>query len=110
MAWQQSGRIVGVDSLLHRRRLDEVVEPLTNWGRQIGLRVTGVALAKQRLAVQIGKLDDVVVDDRQPADARPGQRREPALPMPPAPTTATLAAFSLLLPAPPTCGRTMCRA
>ena len=47
----------------------------TNWAASVGLRVSLVALAKQRLSVEIGKLDHVGIDDRQLADASAGERR-----------------------------------
>ena len=74
MPVEQSRRIVGADPLLHRPRFHEAVEAMNELQREIGLRIAGVALAKERLAMQIAKLDHVVVDDGELADARAGER------------------------------------
>ena len=55
---------------------DEVVEALHELQREIGLRIAGVALAKERLAMEIGELDHVVVDDRESPDTGAGERRD----------------------------------
>ena len=91
---------------------------LDGWvGRQqrvagsLGLEPAEIGHAVERLAVQIGFLDPVVVEDGQVA--RPRRRpgwREQASPRPPAPTTRTLAAASLACPAGPTSGSTIWRA
>ena len=60
---------------LDRLGLDEAVEPLDELQRELGLRIAGVALAEERLAMEVGELDDIIVDDRQPPDAGAGQRR-----------------------------------
>ena len=65
MTGKQLLRIVRVDPLLHRRGFDEAVEPMDELQREIGLGIARVPLAEERLAVEIGELDDVVVDDRQ---------------------------------------------
>ena len=57
-----SARIVGVDPLLHRPGLDEAVEPLHELQREIGLGIAGVALAEERLAMEV-------------AESRPRRRR-----------------------------------
>ena len=77
-SWPASSslRIVRVDPLLDRRGFDEAVEPLHELQRELGLRIAGVALAEQRLAMEVGELDHIVVDDRQLADARAGERRD----------------------------------
>ena len=51
-----------------------MVEPPHELCRQLRLGLTSILFAEQRLAVQIGELDDIIVDDRQPPDAGTGQR------------------------------------
>ena len=43
--------------------------------RKIRLRIAGVPLAKERLAVQVTELDDIVVDDRDLPNSSAGKRR-----------------------------------
>ena len=57
--------IPGIDPLLHRRCFDEAVEALHELQGEVGLRIAGVALAKERLALQVRFLDDVGIDDCQ---------------------------------------------
>ena len=77
---------------------------------EIGLALANLTGGIKRLPLKIAKLDPVVVDDGEVSSASTRQGRIAPAPIPPAPTIATLAAFSLSCPAPPTCGRTMCRA
>src|SRR5690349_22341129 len=39
--------------------------------REVGLRVASVKLAVERLAVKVRKVDNIGIDDGQPADTRP---------------------------------------
>src|SRR5947209_10246447 len=67
--------IVGLDAFLDRPHLCVAVEVARKGCRQFRLRFACVALAKQRLAMKIGELDHVIIDDRQLADPRSCERR-----------------------------------
>ena len=51
-----------------------MVEPTHELCRQLRLWLTRILFTKQRLAMQVGKLDHIIVDDRQPPDAGTGKR------------------------------------
>jgi hypothetical protein len=53
-----------------------------------------VGVSVKKLPLEVAEVDDVVVDDRQGADAGRGQCHDDGEPSPPAPTTATCAAAS----------------
>ena len=79
MSHQSYGPLVGVPrilALLDRHDLHESIQPVRELRRHLGFGVTRIAFAEQRLAVEIGDFDDVIVDDRQLADTCPGKRRE----------------------------------
>ena len=61
-------------------------------GRGIDLGAADVGGAVEDLPVQVGLVDEVVVDDRERADARGGEGGNTALPSPPAPITTACAA------------------
>ena len=61
--------VVSADPLENGFGLDMPVQPVRELHRQIGFRITNVALAEERLAMQIGQLDHIIVDDRELADA-----------------------------------------
>src|SRR4029079_15079875 len=79
-------------------RLDEMIELLRGIGSKLGFRPPRVALVKQRLAVQVRDLDQIVVDDRDLADARTGKRGKDAAPDPPGADDRDLCRFHPPLP------------
>lgn len=58
-----------------------------------GLQGSDVLHPVRQLALQVGELDDVVVDHRDGADARGGQGEQDGEPSPPAPMIVTCAAL-----------------
>ena len=69
MVAEQPRRIFAVNPFLHRFCLHEAVEALDELEGEIGLGIARVALAEERLPLQVGFLDHVGVDDRQVSDA-----------------------------------------
>ena len=44
--------------------------------REFGLRISRIPFAVERLAMEVGDVDRIGIDDRQRADTRPGERRD----------------------------------
>jgi hypothetical protein len=111
MAGENGVGIVGFDPVCNHAAFDVRIALADEARRQVGLAFADLTGGIERLSLKVGKLDAVVVDDREIANtnSQSSLGSHPA-PMPPAPTTATLADFSLSCPAPPIWGRTMCRA
>src|SRR5690348_10384165 len=75
MALEKLPRIVRLDSLIDRDGVHEMIEPLDERCRKLGLAFPGVAFREHRLAVKIADFDHVAIDDRQSADPGAGKRR-----------------------------------
>ncbi len=68
-------RIGRVDALAHRLRLHEMIQLPNELGGELGLGAPRIAFGEQRLAVEIGQLDRIIIDYGDLADARTGERR-----------------------------------
>ena len=69
------GVVIG-NSTADRIDFDVSVERAHEGRRGLGLGLADLVLAKDQLAVQVGQLDHIVVDDRQPPDAGAGKCRQ----------------------------------
>ena len=76
MAVEKGSCIAAIDPVLDRNRFDERVDPADKVGRQDRLGQPGLVGPENRLAMQIGCIDDIVIDDRQLSNAGAGQRRD----------------------------------
>src|SRR5437868_3286952 len=86
------------DALLNWRRVDQMIQPVHKLERQVSLRISLIAFAEERLAMQIADLDHVIVDDRQSAHARACKRRYDRAADPPCADHRDGRGFQLALP------------
>ena len=85
-AVEQAGDVAGpLNAALHRRHLDPGVERPDPVRRPPDLRGADVGLPVEELAGEVARLDDVVVQERQPADPQPGQALQHVRPQPAGP-------------------------
>ena len=94
MAGQQRFGVAGIDALLDRAKLHEWVEPADELSGQRGLGFADLPRAVERLAVRLDNSTaspSMIVRRPMPAPASAGITAQP---IPPAPTTQTLAALS----------------
>ena len=73
MAREKGLGIAGVQTLLNLSRLDVRIQRTDELRCQLRLWPTHLVVAEDRLPLQVRAVDNVIVDDRQPADARAGE-------------------------------------
>ena len=76
VARQQRFCILAGKPALGGQNLDVRIEARTKLAANFGFGLPDLIVAEDRLTLQIGPVDDVIVDDRQAPDARSGERRD----------------------------------